>query len=44
MGPIGVEGSIDLNQGCRHGDDLFYGTLRTCFVAVGVGLGIVGRL
>jgi hypothetical protein len=43
-GAIGVEGSIDLNRGCRHGDPFASDPQGRCFFAVGVGVGAVGRL
>jgi hypothetical protein len=41
---VGVEGSIDVSEGCVRGSSYGLGPTHDCFVAIGVGLGIVGRL
>jgi hypothetical protein len=42
---VGMEGAIDANEGCVRGSPSNFGvTVRDCFVAVGLELGVVGRL
>jgi hypothetical protein len=42
---VGVGGSIEASEGCVRGSPSSFGaTPRDCFVAVGVALGVVGRL
>jgi hypothetical protein len=42
---IGMEGAIDVSKGCVRGEPSNFGvTVPDCFVAVGLELGVVGRL